>query len=48
MTYLETRPRESYFCIFCQKELTSFDGVFVHDGIPHPPDATFDEEERPQ
>ena len=38
----------SYYCVVCGKYIEAVDGVIVHDAIPHPPDMTFDEEERPQ
>lgn len=42
-------PRsEEYWCLFCGKALPVVDGVVVHDAVPHPADADFDEEERPQ
>jgi len=43
-----------YWCIYCGRMLTGEpvdedgDVVFVHDEVPHPVDATYDEEERPQ
>ncbi len=38
-----------YWCIFCQRALpVDEDGRVVHDDVYHHPDATYDEEERPQ
>ena len=48
MSYMETHPYKSYWCIYCKRQLVTFDGVFVHDDVPHPLDMTFDEEENPQ
>ena len=40
---------DSYYCVICGKELLADShGVIVHDPVPHPPDMTFDEEEKPQ
>lgn len=39
---------ETYACLHCGRELVATDGVFVHDDVPHPEAATFDEEGRPQ
>jgi len=50
--------RASYWCLWCKRELAGepvFDEdgelqgyVFVHDDVPHPVDATYDEEEHEQ
>ena len=38
-----------YWCVVCGRHLPADeDGVIVHDGVPHPENMTFDEEERPQ
>jgi hypothetical protein len=38
-----------YYCVVCGRGIErNEDGVFVHDDVPHPPDMTFDEEERLQ
>ncbi len=37
-----------YWCLYCNRELPSHDGVVVHDNVPHPAAATYDEQERPQ
>jgi len=38
-----------YYCVVCGRGIErNEDGVFVHDPVPHPPDMTFDEEERLQ
>lgn len=39
---------DGYYCVVCNKLLQADDGVIVHDDIPHPPDMTFDEDDRPQ
>jgi hypothetical protein len=40
---------EGYYCVVCGKFLPADeDGLIVHDDVPHPPDMTFDEEDRPQ
>lgn len=43
----------SYACLWCGREIEGEsldDGswMFVHDDIPHPADATYDEDDRPQ
>ena len=43
----------TYACIWCDRLIDgevqeNGTAVFVHDNVPHPDDATFDEEERPQ
>ena len=42
------QPDETFHCLYCNRILFATDGVFVHDDVPHPIDATFDEEARPQ
>jgi len=49
-----------YFCLYCGRMLigepvtaTVVDAgasgwVFIHDDVPHPAEATYDEDERPQ
>lgn len=38
-----------YYCVVCGRFLEADDqGVIVHDPIPHPPEMTFDDDERPQ
>jgi len=44
-----------FWCLYCGRMLTAEPvdddgdgGVFVHDDVPHPVDATYDEDERPQ
>ncbi len=40
---------EGYYCVVCGRFLLVDDeGVIVHDDVPHPPEMTFDEEEKPQ
>jgi hypothetical protein len=39
---------DTYWCLYCGRELVADDGVFVHDDVPHPEYASFDEEGRPQ
>lgn len=40
---------EGYYCVVCGRFLPADDeGVIVHDDVPHPPEMTFDEEEKPQ
>lgn len=36
---------ELYWCLWCAKALPVVDGVVVHEDVPHPADATFDEDE---
>ncbi len=50
--------KDLYWCLWCCRfvvgdavvdddgDVTGF--VFVHDDVPHPPDATYDEDDRPQ
>jgi hypothetical protein len=38
-----------YYCVVCGRCIERNEhGVFVHDDVPHPPDMTFDEEEKLQ
>jgi hypothetical protein len=37
-----------YACVYCARSLPAHDGVVIHDDVPHPETATFDEEDRPQ
>lgn len=40
---------KEYWCIYCQRALlVDEDGIVVHDAVPHDPNATYDEEEKPQ
>lgn len=39
---------DGYYCVVCNKFLPEKDGVIVHDNVPHPPDMSFDDEEKPQ
>ena len=39
---------DTYWCIWCNRELPVVDGVVIHDNVVHDSDATFDEEEKPQ
>lgn len=48
MSAIDVCPDDGYWCVVCDKWLPIKSGVVVHDDIPHPPDMTFDEEEKPQ
>ena len=39
---------DTYWCIWCNRELPIVDGVIIHDNVFHDSNATFDEEEKPQ
>ena len=43
-----SEDRGGYWCVFCMRLLPRLDGVIVHDDVPHPLTATYDEEENPQ
>ena len=38
-----------YYCVYCMKMIMAIEpGLFVHDDVPHPADADFDDEDKPQ
>ena len=42
-------PEDIYYCVICGRGIECDEyGIFAHDDVPHPPDMTFDEEEKPQ
>ena len=43
------RQRACYWCLYRGRTLpVDVDGMVMHDAVPHPMSATFDEEDRPQ
>ena len=47
-TFQNGNSSEAYACLWCGRELPVDGGVVVHDEVPHPEDATFDEDDHPQ
>ena len=40
---------DGFWCLWCGRYLEADDdGLIVHDDVEHPPNTTFDEEDRPQ